>query len=200
MVPSLRALPPTGWGHTVLIPSFATAKGLGRWDIQTTIGANLPATGASALGQMIVFNTAIDYKIRGKIWPMLEQNSTFWSGGTLDGKKEVFLTPGLVLGSFPLAERLHLMIAVVCRSPQRSSTSTIIAGFSRCAFRSEIGSMSGTVRLTTDVYHRPGWRHEAGLPDVMSLFFEADCIMNKLQQFVVGGPAANQFVQIVVPD
>jgi hypothetical protein len=33
---------------------------------------------------------------------MIEQNSTFWSGGTLDGKKEVFLTPGLVLGSFPL--------------------------------------------------------------------------------------------------
>jgi hypothetical protein len=28
----------------------------------------------------------------------------------LDGKKEVFLTPGLVLGSFPLAERLHLSI------------------------------------------------------------------------------------------
>jgi hypothetical protein len=103
--------PPNGLGHTVLIPTFATAKGIGPWDIQTTIGANLPATGASALGQMIVFNTAVDYKIKGKIWPMLEQNSTLWSGGTLDGKKEVFLTPGLVLGSFPLAERLHLMIA-----------------------------------------------------------------------------------------
>jgi hypothetical protein len=25
-------------------------------------------------------------------------------------KKEVFLTPGLVLGSFPLAERLHLTV------------------------------------------------------------------------------------------
>jgi hypothetical protein len=102
--------PPNGQGHTVLTPTFAAAKGIGLWDIQSTIGANLPATGANLLGRVIVFNTAVDYKIKGKIWPMLEQNSTFWSGGTLDGKKEVFLTPGLVLGSLPLAERLHLTI------------------------------------------------------------------------------------------
>lgn len=102
--------PPNGLGHTVLTPTFAAAKGLGSWDIQSTIGANLPATGANVLGRMIVFNTAVDYKIRGKIWPMIEQNSTFWSGGTLDGKKQVFLTPGVVLGSFPFAERLHLSV------------------------------------------------------------------------------------------
>lgn len=100
--------PPNGLGHTVLTPTFVAAKGLGPWDIQSTIGANLPATGANVLGRMIIFNSAVDYKIKGKIWPMIEQNSTFWSGGTLDGKKEVFLTPGVVLGSFPLAERLHL--------------------------------------------------------------------------------------------
>ena len=58
----------------------------------------------------MVFNTAVDYRIKGKIGPMIEQNSVFWSGGTSNGKKEVFLTPGLVLGSFPLAERLHLGI------------------------------------------------------------------------------------------
>jgi hypothetical protein len=102
--------PPNGLGHTVLSPTFAAAKGLGSWDIQTTIGANLPASGANLLGQTIIFNTAVDYKVKGKIWPMLEQNSIFWSGGTLDGKKEVFLTPGLVLGSVPLAERLHLTV------------------------------------------------------------------------------------------
>jgi hypothetical protein len=101
---------PNGLGHTVLSPTFAAAKGIGSWDIQGTIGANLPATGANLLGRAIVFNTAVDYRIKGKIWPMLEQNSVFWSGGTLDGKKELFLTPGLVLGSFPLAERLHLSV------------------------------------------------------------------------------------------
>jgi len=102
--------PPNGLGHTVLTPTFAAAKGLGPWDIQSTIGANLPVTGSSLLGRTIIFNTAVDYRIKGKIWPMVEQNSTFWSGGTLDGRKEVFLTPGVVLGSLPLAERLHLSI------------------------------------------------------------------------------------------
>jgi hypothetical protein len=100
--------PPNSSGHTILSPTFAAAKGIGPWDIQSTIGASLPATSANLLGRAIVFNTAVDYRIKGKIWPMLEQNSTFWSGGTLDGRKQVFLTPGLVLGGFPLAERLHL--------------------------------------------------------------------------------------------
>jgi len=99
-----------GLAHTVLSPTFAAAKGIGSWDVQSTIGASLPTTGTNLLGRMILFNTAVDYRIKGKIWPMVEQNSTFWSGGTLDGKKEGFMTPGLVLGSFPLAERLHLSI------------------------------------------------------------------------------------------
>jgi hypothetical protein len=100
--------PRNGIGHTILSPTLAAAKGIGPWDIQATFGANLPASGINLLGRAIVFNTAVDYKIKGKIWPMLEQNSVFWSGGNLDGKKQVFLTPGLVLGGFPLAERLRL--------------------------------------------------------------------------------------------
>jgi hypothetical protein len=100
--------PPDGIGHTILSPTLAAAKGIGPWDIQTTVSANLPTSGTNLLGRAIVFNTAVDYKIKGRIWPMLEQNSEFWSGGILDGKKQVFLTPGLVLGSFPLAERLRL--------------------------------------------------------------------------------------------
>jgi hypothetical protein len=99
---------PNGAGHTVLTPTLAAAKGIGPVDIQTTLAAGLPATGADVLGRTIVSNTAVDYRIKGKIWPMLELNATSWSGGTLDGKREVFLTPGLVVGSFPLMERLHL--------------------------------------------------------------------------------------------
>ena len=102
--------PPNGAGHAILSPTLAAAKGLGHWDIQTTFGANLPASGTNLLGRAIVFNTAVNYKIKNKVWPMLEQNSTFWSGGALDGKKQVFLTPGIVLGSFAVAERLRFAI------------------------------------------------------------------------------------------
>jgi hypothetical protein len=102
--------PPNGLGHSVLSPTFAASKGIGPWDIQSTIGANLPVTGTNLLGRAIIFNTEVDYRIKGRIWPTLEQNSTFWSGGTLGGKKQVFLTPGLIVGPFQIAERLHFAI------------------------------------------------------------------------------------------
>jgi hypothetical protein len=102
--------PPNGTGHTILSPTLAAAKGFGHWDIQTTLGANLPASGTGLLGRAIIFNTAVNYKIKKMFWPMLEQNSVFWSGGALDGKKQVFLTPGFVLGSFSVAERLRFAI------------------------------------------------------------------------------------------
>jgi hypothetical protein len=100
--------PPNGLGHPVLSPTFAVAKGLGQWDIQSTFGANLPTSGTNILGRTLLFNTEVDYRIKGKIWPMLEQNSTFWVEGPLSGNKQVFLTTGLVLGPFPLTERLHI--------------------------------------------------------------------------------------------
>ena len=62
--------------------------------------------------QALLFNTEVDYKIKGKIWPMLEQNSTFWLDGPLNGHKQVFLTSGLVLGSFPLTGTLHVGIVL----------------------------------------------------------------------------------------
>ena len=50
------------------------------------------------------------------------------------------------------------------------------------------------------MHHRPGWRHKAGLPDVMPLFLAADCTMDKLHQFIVRGAATHQPAQIMVPD
>jgi hypothetical protein len=98
---------PNGIGHAVLSPTFAAAKGLGSWDIQSTIGATFPTSGSNIVGRTLLFNTEVDYRIKGKIWPMLEQNSTFWLDGPLSGHKQVFITPGLVLGSFPLTGTLH---------------------------------------------------------------------------------------------
>ena len=92
--------PPNGLGHTILSPTLAAAKGIGRWDVQTTLGANLPVSGSSILGRAIVFNTAVDYKIRGRIWPMLEQNSVFLVGRDTGWKKTSFLDARTRLGLF----------------------------------------------------------------------------------------------------
>ena len=98
---------PNGLGRPVLSPTFAAAKGLGPWDIQSTIGANLPTSGTNVLGRTLLFNTEVDYRIKGKIWPMLEQNSTFWVDGPQSGNKQVFLTSGVVIGPFAMNEKLH---------------------------------------------------------------------------------------------
>jgi hypothetical protein len=95
---------PNGIGHAIFSPTIAVGKGFGRWDLQSTIGATLPAGGIGVLGRSVVFNTALDYRIKGKLWPMLEQNSTFWHGGLLDGKHQTFITPGVVIGGFPVEE------------------------------------------------------------------------------------------------
>jgi hypothetical protein len=105
-VPTGRA--PNGLGRAVLSPTLAVAKGLGPWDIQSTFGANLPAGGTSVLGRALVFNTAVDYRVNGKLWPMVEQNSTFWVDGPLSGDKQVFVTPGIVIGPFQVSGRLHV--------------------------------------------------------------------------------------------
>ena len=99
---------PNGTGHTVLSPMLALSKGWGRFTIQNTFSGSLPASGADVLGRAFLWNTAFQYGIKGKIWPMIEQNSTFWLDGPLDGNKQVFLTPGVVAGPFPLTEKLHV--------------------------------------------------------------------------------------------
>jgi hypothetical protein len=97
-----------GADHAVFLPTLAVAKGIGPVDVQTTLAAGLPASGTERLGRTLVSNTAVDLRIKGTVWPMIELNAMSWSGGTLDGRKEVFVTPGIVVGSFPLAERLRI--------------------------------------------------------------------------------------------
>jgi hypothetical protein len=99
---------PNGAEHAILFPTLAAAKGIGPMDIQTTLGAGLPARGTDLLGRTLVSNTAVNLRVKGIVWPMVELNATSWSDGILDGKKEVFVTPGLVVGSFPLPERVHI--------------------------------------------------------------------------------------------
>lgn len=100
--------PPNGAGHTLLSPTLALGKGWGKFNIQNTFGVNLPTSGTDVLGRAILLNSTIEYKIKKNIWPMLEANSTFWSGGNDAGKKQTFLTPGIVLGLFPLVRRLRV--------------------------------------------------------------------------------------------
>ena len=109
----LNAAFPTGntmnsAGHAVWSPAVAFGKGWGNFNLQNSFGGTLPQSGAEVLGRTVVLNDVAQYRIKRVIWPMVEVNSTFWSGGHDAGKKQVFLTPGIVFGSFPIKGRLSI--------------------------------------------------------------------------------------------
>jgi len=92
----------------VVTPTLAGGKGWGWFDVQATLGGTLPVNSVNKLGRTIVSNTALQAHALKKLWPELEINSTAWKGGTNDGKKQTFITPGVILGRFPLHHRIAL--------------------------------------------------------------------------------------------
>jgi hypothetical protein len=99
-------------GHGVVTTTLAHRKGARQFDVQTTVGIGLPTSGTAKLGRPIVWNIALQQHVSRFLWPELEFNSTFWRGGVNGGKKQVFVTPGLVVGRIPLHNRLGLTVGV----------------------------------------------------------------------------------------
>jgi hypothetical protein len=78
--------------------TLAAGKAFGRFAVLSSIGATLPASsGLSTLGRPVAWNTAIEMHATTKIWVETESDATFYLGGTHDGKKQNFVTPGVFL-------------------------------------------------------------------------------------------------------
>jgi hypothetical protein len=113
----LAATAPTGShrygaGEAVMTPTMAFGKGWRRFDVQSTLGVNLPAGDTAKLGRQLLWNTAFQYQAAWKLWPELEANSTFYTTGKNAGETQLFLTPGLGVGRAHLAGRFRLSSAV----------------------------------------------------------------------------------------
>ncbi len=113
----LGAMVPTGShrygaGDEVLTPTIAAGKGWGRFDVQSTFAANLPAANTARLGRQLQWNTAFQYRVAWKLWPELEANTTFYETGKNAGAKQLFLTPGVGFGRVHLKDRLRFSTAV----------------------------------------------------------------------------------------
>jgi hypothetical protein len=91
----------------VVTPTLAVGKGFGQWDVVSTAGGSLPVTNSKGLGHTIAWNNTLQYRL-GKaglarlVWPELEFNSSFYKGGSNDGKTTTFATPGIIIGRVPL--------------------------------------------------------------------------------------------------
>jgi hypothetical protein len=96
--------------HAVITPTVAYGKGFGHFDEQGTFGVGLPVADTNLVGRTYTWNNTVQYRLLRKLWPELELNSTFFQDGKNDGKKQNFVTPGLVLGRFHLAGRVGFTI------------------------------------------------------------------------------------------
>jgi hypothetical protein len=99
-----------GAGRVVFNPAIGFGKGWGNFDVQGTFGASLRAGTWQQTGSPLALNLAFQYHVLQKFWPEVEVNSTAWPNGADEGKKETFLTPGIVIGRFPLWGRIGFVV------------------------------------------------------------------------------------------
>ena len=97
-----------GSTSAVITPTLAGGKGWGKFDVQATLAGTFPVNSVNILGRTLISNTAFQLHAVKQIWPEVEINSTSWFGGTNDGRKQTFVTPGLIFGRFPIHKRLAL--------------------------------------------------------------------------------------------
>jgi len=99
-----------GARHAVITPTIAYGKGFGHFDAQGTFGIGMPTADTSLLGRTYAWNNAFQYRLFRKFWPEVELNSTFFQDGKNDGKKQNFVTPGLIIGRLHLWKRVGFTI------------------------------------------------------------------------------------------
>lgn len=94
--------------HPVITPTIAYGKGFGHFDAQGTFGVGLPTADTNIVSRTYSWNNAFQYHVFRKFWPEIELNSSFFQQGRNDGKKQMFVTPGLVIGRLRLIRRVGL--------------------------------------------------------------------------------------------
>jgi len=96
--------------HSVITPTIAYGKGIKNFDVQGTFGTALPTADTNLVGRNYLFNNTFQYRVFRKLWPEVELNTTVFQDGKNDGKKQNFVTPGLVMGRFRLWGRVGFTV------------------------------------------------------------------------------------------
>ena len=96
--------------HSVITPTIAYGKGIKNFDVQGTFGIALPTADTNLVGRNYLFNNTFQYRVFRKLWPEVELNTTVFQDGKNDGKKQNFVTPGLVMGRFRLWGRVGFTV------------------------------------------------------------------------------------------
>lgn len=97
-----------GTPDAIVTPTVAYGKGFGHFDAQGTFGVGLPVADTNIIGRTYAWNNAFQYHVLKNLWPEIETNSGFFQQGKNDGKKQTFITPGLVVGGIHLTKAVGL--------------------------------------------------------------------------------------------
>ncbi|OIQ90849.1 hypothetical protein GALL_272500 [mine drainage metagenome] len=93
-------------------PTLAAGKGWGDFDIQATMGLQMPVSYASENGNALNSNVTFQYHFERYFWPELEVNNTYWTNGPRGGRFQTFLTPGIIFGRFGLGDGAKVILGV----------------------------------------------------------------------------------------
>jgi hypothetical protein len=103
--------------HYTFTPTLALGKGWGDFDLQSTINFTVPDNGFArgGGGTPLVANLVAQYHVARYFWPEVEANYTWWPDGIHEGLNQLFITPGIVFGRFPVAGRVALGLGLGCQ-------------------------------------------------------------------------------------
>jgi hypothetical protein len=99
-----------GQSNTILTSTLAYGKGWGDLDIQGTFAAAMPTGNEAQIGRTYTWNNALQYRLFRKLWPEVELNATWFQDGRNDGRRQLLVTPGLVVGRLSLTRRVGLTV------------------------------------------------------------------------------------------
>jgi hypothetical protein len=100
-------------GTDILHTGLLMGKGWAPFNIQLGLAAEFPLSGnlaAHNFGKPLLANMVAQYQIWSYVWPEVELNFTYWPDGLRQGNAQLFVTPGIVFGPFPLKDRFKLAV------------------------------------------------------------------------------------------
>lgn len=104
-------------------PTLYGGKGFGRFDAQSSIAMTMPTGHTAKSGRPIAWNSVMQYKATGLIWPELEFNSTFYRGGPNDGRVQAFITPGIMISKIKFNREANNRLAFIFGGGMQIATS-----------------------------------------------------------------------------
>jgi hypothetical protein len=94
----------------IFTPTIAGGIGFGDFDVQGTVGYTLPTEeNITHVGSTHLTSVTLQYHLGEYFWPEFAFNDTQWTSGERAGRNQLLLSPGMLIGRFPLFSRFKLV-------------------------------------------------------------------------------------------